>query len=221
MQFPRQPRGGVRPVPGGSGTPLPRAVPSSLTTWRWKLAAGSGLAACGWGRKARLVWGYSLPGGPSWLCAEQTFRPDVGNMRNQFWGSSAAKPSTFGREAGSWGLSVSHLENERHSLGMGAPWSAQNWRLGQLLKACALLGRPREIALGLDYHFIFLWSIYYVPSIHLHIPCVSYLIHTSNLRKDQPSQMPWIWVCKRVTKVSLESTTDGELIQISCPKWEV
>lgn len=48
-----------------------------------------------------LVWGFSLPGGPLWLCAEQTFRPDVGNMRNQFSGNSAAKPSTFGLEAGS------------------------------------------------------------------------------------------------------------------------
>lgn len=82
-------------------TPLPVAAPCSPTAWPWELAAGSGLAACGWGRTVGLVWGFSLPGGPSRLCAEQTFGPAVGNMRNQFSGNSAAKPSTFGREAGS------------------------------------------------------------------------------------------------------------------------
>lgn len=114
MQFPRQPPGGVRAAAWGAreapAGPSPVAVPGSPTTWSWELAVGSGLAAGGWGRVMGLVWGFSLPGGPSWLCAEQTFRPDVGgNMRNQFSGNSAAKPSTFGRETGSLsapGLSV-------------------------------------------------------------------------------------------------------------------
>lgn len=105
VQFPLQPPGGVGATAWGAGrdsvTPLPVAVPCSPTTWPWELTVGSGLAACGWGWMAWLVWGFSLPGGPSWLCAEQTFRPDVSNMRNQFSGNSAAKPSTFGREAGS------------------------------------------------------------------------------------------------------------------------
>lgn len=47
------------------------------------------------------MWGFSLPGGSSRLRAAQTFGPDVCNMRNQFSGNSAAKPATFGREAGS------------------------------------------------------------------------------------------------------------------------
>lgn len=105
VQFPTQPPGGARPAAWGagrvSGTLLPVTVSCSPTTWPWELAVGSGLAACRWRRMAGLVWGFSLPGGPSRLCAEQTFRPDVGNMRNQFLGNSAAKPSTFGREAGS------------------------------------------------------------------------------------------------------------------------
>lgn len=33
------------------------------------------------------------PGGPSLLCAEQTFRPDVGNMRNQFTGELSSQTS--------------------------------------------------------------------------------------------------------------------------------
>lgn len=105
VQFHSQPPGGVAGAAWGagrgSGPPQPLAVPCDPTTWPWELAAGSGLAACGWGRMVRPVWGFSLPGGPSRLCAEQTFGPAVGNMRNQFSGNSAAKPSTFGREAGS------------------------------------------------------------------------------------------------------------------------
>lgn len=92
------------PPPGGPEelrAARPVAVPCSPTTGSWELAVGSGLAAGGGGWMLGLVWGFSLPGGPSWLCAEQTFRPDVGNMRNQFSGNSAAKPSTFGRETGS------------------------------------------------------------------------------------------------------------------------
>ena len=105
VQFHIQPPGGgsgaVWGAGRGSGPPQPLAMPCAPTTWPWELAAGSGLAACGWGRMVRPVWGFSLPGGPTGLCAEQTFGPDVGNMRNQFSGNSAAKPSTFGREAGS------------------------------------------------------------------------------------------------------------------------
>lgn len=133
VQFPRQPPGGVgaaawgaREAPGGR--PQPLAVPCSPTTWSWELAVGSGLAAGGWGWMVGLVWGFSLPGGPSWLCAEQTFRPDVGNMRNQFSGNSAAKPSTFGRETGSLsvlGAQCLPLANQR---GEVSSW----WGQGQL-----------------------------------------------------------------------------------------
>ena len=105
VQFHIQPPGGgsgaVWGAGRGSGPPQPLALSCAPTTWPGELAAGSGLAACGWGRMVRPVWGFSLPGGPTGLCAEQTFGPDVGNMRNQFSGNSAAKPSTFGREAGS------------------------------------------------------------------------------------------------------------------------
>lgn len=106
-----------------SRRPQPVAGPCSPTTWSWELAVGSGLAAGGWGRTVGLVWGFSLPGGPSWLCAEQTFRPDVANMRNQFSGNSAAKPSTFGREAGSLsalGAQCLPLENQRGLFMVGA-----------------------------------------------------------------------------------------------------
>lgn len=47
------------------------------------------LAGGGW----RVVWGFSLPGGPTVLCAEQTFEPDVGNMRNQFTGELGSQTS--------------------------------------------------------------------------------------------------------------------------------
>lgn len=67
---------------------------------------GSGLRAAAWQPAASRAdggagVGFQPPRRPSRLCAEQTFGPDVGNMRNQFSGNSAAKPTTFGREAGS------------------------------------------------------------------------------------------------------------------------
>lgn len=121
-------------------------MPCSPTTWPWELAAGSGLAACGWGRMARLVWGFSLSGGPSRLCAEQTFGPDVGNMRNQFSGNSAAKPSTFGQEAGSLSalgalcLPFGKLERSPRCGGQGRPGCAgpENTESGQALNSSAL-----------------------------------------------------------------------------------
>lgn len=155
VQFLTQPPGGVEATAWGGGgrgseSPLPVAVPCSPTTWPWELAVGSGLAACGWGRMAGLVWGFSLPGGPSRLCAEQTFRPDVGNMRNQFSGNSAAKPSTFGRETGLLSAlgaqCLSHMENESGLLVVGgrASLAVRDQRkqsLGQALNPSALGGR--------------------------------------------------------------------------------
>lgn len=95
VQSPEQPPGGGRP-----------ARPHIVVPSRQHLHLAGG-AGCGqWLGSLRLgadggeVWGFSFPGGLSRQCAEQTFGPDVGNMRNQFSGNSAAKPSTFGREAG-------------------------------------------------------------------------------------------------------------------------
>lgn len=89
----------------GSPTPGPG---SWLRAAAWQPRAGGG-----W----RVVWGFNLPGGPTVLYAEQTFGPDVGNMRNQFTGELSSQTSHLwagGRiPVAPQGLRGSSLENQR------------------------------------------------------------------------------------------------------------
>lgn len=119
-QFPKWPRCGARAAfwgpmdPGG-----PYCSPGSPTP-----GPGSWLRAAAWQPRAgggrRVVWGFSLPEGPSLLCAEQTFRPDVGNMRNQFARELSSQTSHLwrGRQdpcCPPGGSGVSCLGNQRPS----------------------------------------------------------------------------------------------------------
>lgn len=133
VQFPIQPPGGVRAATWGARVGrggreglqdvLPAAVPCSPTTWPWELAAGSGLAACGWGRMVGLVWGFSLPGGPSLLCAEQTFGLMSATCRTNFRGTRQPNHPPLGGEPGSLlalgAQRVSRLENQSGLLAVG------------------------------------------------------------------------------------------------------
>lgn len=103
------------------------AVPCSPTTWPWNLAAGSGLAAYGWGRMVGLVWGFSLPEGPlscvlskRSACRRQHAEPIFGEFGSQAIHLRAGSRISVG-PGGSESLSFGKSERSPHCGRQGQP----------------------------------------------------------------------------------------------------